>query len=152
MGNVIELFTSFSGRINRASWWLGFVTLAVLNIAVMLVLQPEIFSLKPDAVRSPNLAVTIWGLFLLFPMTAITVKRFNDRDWPNWLGYAYGLMGLVNGIAQYFGFLASPDRSMTDAIAFFIFALVGLFILIVNGFLRGTPGPNRYGPDPLQSI
>jgi uncharacterized membrane protein YhaH (DUF805 family) len=30
-----------------------------------------------------------------------------------------------------------------------IIPLVNLWVLIELGFLRGTPGPNRYGPDPL---
>jgi uncharacterized membrane protein YhaH (DUF805 family) len=28
--------------------------------------------------------------------------------------------------------------------------VIGLAAIIDNGFLRGTDGPNRYGPDPLQ--
>ncbi len=151
MGNVIKLFTSFSGRINRASWWLGLVIIVVLSVGGTLVLHPGLLSLDPDAVATPNWASTIWSLLLVIPYTAITVKRFNDRDWPNWLGYAWGLIGVVQVIAQRFGFLAGPDISMTEAIALAVLGLVGLFVLVDNGFLRGTPGLNRYGPDPLQS-
>ena len=84
-------------------------------------------------------------------MTAITVKRFNDRDWLYWLGYGYGLIASVQIIALHFGFLAGPALSTREAIYVAIFGLLGLFIVIVNGFLRGTPGPNGYGTDPLQS-
>ena len=151
MGNVIKLFTSFNGRINRASWWLGVVAIVVLSVGGTLVLNPDYYSFEPGVVPNPNWAATIWGLLLVFPMTAITVKRFNDRDWPHWLGYAYGLLAAVQVVGQHFGFLAGPGISITEAIGLIIVVLVGLFVLIDNGFLRGTKGPNRYGPDPLQS-
>lgn len=151
MANFIDLFTSFHGRISRQSWWLGIVILFPLSIAGAALLDPERYSLVSSVVLPPNLAATIWSLLVVFPMTAITVKRFNDRDWPNWLGYGYGLIASVQIIALHFGFLAGPVMSTQETIAIVIFGLLGLFIVIVNGFLRGTPGPNRYGPDPLQS-
>ena len=151
MANFIELFTSFHGRISRQSWWLGIVILFPLSIAGAALLDPARYSLVSSVVLPPNLAATIWSLLVVFPMTAITVKRFNDRDWPNWLGYGYGLIASVQIIALHFGFLAGPVMSTRETIAIAIFGSLGLFIVIVNGFLRGTSGPNRYGPDPLQS-
>lgn len=151
MANFIELFTSFHGRISRQSWWLGIVILFPLSIAGAALLDPERYSLVSSVVLPPNLAATIWSLLVVFPMTAITVKRFNDRDWPNWLGYGYGLIASVQIIALHFGFFAGPVMSTRETIAITIFGLLGLFIVIVNGFLRGTSGPNRYGPDPLSS-
>ena len=32
---------------------------------------------------------------------------------------------------------------------FWAFAAYFVFAFIDNGFVRGTDGPNRYGPDPL---
>ncbi len=151
MANFIELFTSFHGRISRQSWWLGIVILFPLSIAGAALLDPARYSLVSSVVLPPNLAATIWSLLVVFPMTAITVKRFNDRDWPNWLGYGYGLIASVQIIALHFGFLAGPVMSTRETIAIVIFGSLGLFIVIVNGFLRGTSGPNRYGPDPLSS-
>ena len=29
--------------------------------------------------------------------------------------------------------------------------IFGVWLIIELGFLRGTPGPNKYGPDPLQT-
>jgi len=151
MATVIELFTSFHGRISRKSWWLATVTLSSLGIAGVVLLDPARFSFDPSGVPPPNWAVTIWSLLLVFPMTAIMVKRLNDRDWPNWLGYAYGLIIAVVVIALRFGFRSAPDMSTGEWIAFLIYSLLGWFVVINNGFLRGTRGPNRYGPDPLQS-
>ena len=42
--------------------------------------------------------------------------------------------------------LATIDIVVLVVYAIGIFAL---YLLVVMGFLRGTPGPNQYGPDPL---
>ena len=152
MADVIKLFTSFHGRISRKSWWLGTVIITILSLSGTIVLNPDALSLDPNVVAQPVWAETIWELLLIIPYAAIAVKRFNDRDWPNWLGYACGLIMAVLYVAPHFGFFAfEPDMSMREAIAALVLFLLPLFALIVNGFLRGTPGPNRYGPDPLQS-
>ena len=31
-----------------------------------------------------------------------------------------------------------------------IFGIYAIYMLVVLGFLKGTSGPNNYGPDPLQ--
>jgi uncharacterized membrane protein YhaH (DUF805 family) len=30
-----------------------------------------------------------------------------------------------------------------------VVGIFALYLLVVLGFLRGTPGPNQYGPDPV---
>jgi uncharacterized membrane protein YhaH (DUF805 family) len=62
------------------------------------------------------------GLFVLlalYPSIAVAVKRCHDRDRSGW----FLLVGII--------------------------PLVNLWVLVELGFLRGTVGPNRYGPDPL---
>lgn len=57
-------------------------------------------------------------LLLLWPALAVSVKRWHDRDKSGW----WALVFLV--------------------------PLVGwLWVLVENGFLRGTVGANRYGED-----
>jgi len=52
---------------------------------------------------------------------AVTVKRFHDRDKKGW----WVLIVLVPVVGS-------------------------IWLLIENGFLRGTDGPNRFGDDPLE--
>jgi uncharacterized membrane protein YhaH (DUF805 family) len=59
------------------------------------------------------------NLLIAWPAIAISVKRWHDRDKSGW----WVLIVLVPLIGQ-------------------------LWALIDNGFLRGTPGPNRFGPEP----
>jgi uncharacterized membrane protein YhaH (DUF805 family) len=56
----------------------------------------------------------------LWPAIALNIKRWHDRDKSGW----WILIGLI--------------------------PIVGtIWALIETGFLAGTAGPNRYGPDPL---
>jgi uncharacterized membrane protein YhaH (DUF805 family) len=60
------------------------------------------------------------ALVLLIPSLAVAVKRYHDRDKSGWW------------------------------ILIVFIPIIGLIWYIVElGFLPGTPGPNRYGPDPL---
>ena len=87
------LFTTFTGRIGRQQWWIGFVIVLIGSIAGTILFNPEVVT--AEDIPPPKWADTIWQLFLLVPGTAITVKRFNDRDWPWWLGYALGAFGVL---------------------------------------------------------
>lgn len=60
------------------------------------------------------------NLLLVWPALAVSVKRWHDRDRSGW----WVLLNLLPVIGW-------------------------LWALIDNGLLRGTPGPNRYGEDPL---
>jgi len=69
--------------------------------------------------------VTAWPgcLFLLpilWPGLAVSVKRWHDRDKSGWW-YLINFIPLVGAI----------------------------WALVENGFLKGTTGQNRFGPDPL---
>jgi uncharacterized membrane protein YhaH (DUF805 family) len=64
-------------------------------------------------------------VFVLFVWVglAVQIKRWHDRDKSAW----WALLNLI--------------------------PLIGtLWVLIECGFLRGTPGTNRYGPDPLGGV
>ena len=83
MNAIIQLLTTFTGRISRREWWIGFVIVLIGSIAGTLLFNPEM--LTSEVVVPPQWPDTIWQLAWLVPATAITVKRFNDRNWPWWL-------------------------------------------------------------------
>jgi uncharacterized membrane protein YhaH (DUF805 family) len=147
MTGIVELLTTFHGRIGRRQWWIGFAITLAGSLFGTLLFNPELFTAsEPLPPRWPD---TIWQLAWLVPGTAITVKRFNDRDWPWWLGYALAALGAFVYIAPHFGLLIDPEAAAAGALVFWIFLAAILAAFIDNGFLRGSQGPNRYGPDPL---
>lgn len=61
----------------------------------------------------------LFALAALYPWIAVGVKRCHDRNRTGW----FLLIGLI--------------------------PLVSIWLEVEMGFLRGTVGPNRFGPDPL---
>ena len=91
----MTLFTSFQGRINRAKWWLGTIVMTVVTIVVALIVYALMGAsimgtlesgLTLEAVSSVARRVSIAQLITLvvvaYPVTALMVKRLNDRDRP----------------------------------------------------------------------
>jgi uncharacterized membrane protein YhaH (DUF805 family) len=70
-----------------------------------------------DAESGLGLLSGLWSLIILIPAILIYIKRFHDRDKSGW----WVLIGLIPIIGA-------------------------LWLLIELGFLKGTDGPNRYGP------
>jgi uncharacterized membrane protein YhaH (DUF805 family) len=146
--SLFHLFFGFTGRIPRKSWWPAAAVLFVASIGGSMLLDPQ--SMQFNIVEpQPSWPNTLWQLALVIPGTAITVKRFNDRSWPFWLGYLYGVAGVVLTVALHLGILDKSEPNTGEMIAILVPLAFYLFALIDNGFLRGTRGPNRYGPDPL---
>ena len=80
---------------------------------------------------------------LLWIGLAISAKRLHDRNksaW--WLLLFYLVPAILQGIGEQIG------------TAGIILTLAGfgisIWALVEIGFLRGTVGPNQYGPDPLE--
>lgn len=62
----------------------------------------------------------LFSLFTIWPSLAVSVKRLHDRDQSGWF-----------------------------LLLWFIPIIGWLYLFVVIGFLRGTMGQNRFGPDPL---
>jgi uncharacterized membrane protein YhaH (DUF805 family) len=71
-----------------------------------------------DSGMGVGLLSGIYSLAVLIPTLAVTVRRLHDIDRSGW----WILIGLV--------------------------PLIGVIVLLVFALLDGTPGDNRYGPNP----
>ena len=63
MNSVIALLTTFTGRISRRQWWIGFVITLLGSVAGTLLFNPEM--LTSDEVVPPRWPDTIWQLACL---------------------------------------------------------------------------------------
>ena len=139
------IFTSFDGRINRAKYWIGSIVLAIISIVLGIMvgaaLGPTTFAM---------IIIALITLALFYPVYAIAAKRFQDRDKPGTTAL-YGLVPiLIVNFLQLFGLTGTPEQPNTLGwIATVVMLGVGLWFLIELGILKGSTGPNRYGPDPL---
>lgn len=147
-----ELFLSTNGRVSRKTWWMGFIILLVVSIVLSLLLSLL------------GLGMGSWGqlivfLLLFYPAWCMGVKRRQDRD-NN--GLDYKILAVLSGVMtllQIFGIGMTPTDFGNGVVMMqptgfmlaiqLIVAIFGLYVIVQLGFLKGTAGPNSYGPDPL---
>ena len=146
MDALVELLTTFNGRINRAKWWLGLLIVSIANVLVGMLINPDLFLADASLPSWPD---TLWQIALIYPGTAITVKRFNDTNRLAWLGYLFAPLSALLLLKPHFTetlAAVGPVIQLTIVIPMFAYFL---FAFIDNGCVRGTDGPNGFGPDPL---
>ena len=130
-------YFDFSGRSRRMEYWmftLFCVIVAFVMIALMLAgglsfasfVTPEAaqMSIGPMVFLGGGLLGLFW-LGTIIPSIAVVVRRLHDRDMSGW---------------WYLGIVVASMIPLIGVIASIAF--------IVLMLLPGTPGPNRYGPDP----
>jgi uncharacterized membrane protein YhaH (DUF805 family) len=135
------LLTDIDGRINRKPYWIGALAVSVIGVVLQLI---------GYGIGGEALAI-IFGLLLLYPFFAISVKRAHDRDRPTWLVVAFFAMMILVDVLQLLGLGQTADGPTTLGLAIGIPWIIFAFYMFVElGFLRGTPGMNQYGPNPLE--
>ena len=134
----LDLFTSLDGRISRAPFWIATDRAWCDRASGILHLG--------RAVRARSV-----GLLLAYPELAVLAKRGHDRNVPTWVPGLFIAGGVILDLLTLAGIAGTPSKPST------IFLIVGiptgvfaLVLLVELGFRRGTAGPNRFGPDPLE--
>jgi len=147
---IVDLLTTYRGRINRARYW----TAALIYIAVMIVLMAVGFIMVGNSLLetsgedaedifagllSKGIGFVLIVLVVYIPMIIsgvfVGIKRLHDRDKSGWwLLLFYLLPSLLSGHGAILSLIG--------------FALT-IWGIVELGVLRGTVGPNKYGPDPL---
>jgi len=162
----------FDGRIGRAGFWCSLIgvlcciiLLLFLCAGVMFALTGKVgsFDLNADDVfKIVDIASYRWSLLddlprlllklaatalLLWIYLAIVVKRLHDRDKSAWWLLAYFVLpGLYKQFEE-----RLPDSYWMLPIALGCVILT-LAAFVETGFLRGTIGSNRFGPDPEADV
>ncbi len=152
-----DIFFGFRGRINRKYYWFAsaIVTLAGLALVALLSYIVTGNAASPGiwqrGAGNAALWLPVWGAYLLFmawPLAALAIKRFNDRDRPAWLWYIYyGATSVLTLLP-----VKSPTGAQADpaaAAATMVLLLFGAYIMFELGVLRGIAGPNVHGADPM---
>jgi uncharacterized membrane protein YhaH (DUF805 family) len=148
--DLAHLYTSFDGRINRAKAWLWWIVLVVvvaaLSFATLRVSAADIF--MPDQ-RTKGFLFVI-QLAALYPWAALMVKRFHDRNRPGYFVMFMLVPVVIKGATDLLGITGDPfNQNALDYVFLAIFVVVAVWFFVELGCLRGSVGPNQYGPDPL---
>jgi len=105
-------YVNFSGRACRSEYWFW----------VLFVLIADVVAIAIDAAIGMQIVGSLFGLAVLLPGLAVTVRRLHDLDRTGW----WIFLGLI--------------------------PLVGAIILIIWFCSKGTDGLNRFGADPLGGL
>ncbi|MFP9136332.1 DUF805 domain-containing protein [Devosia sp. XGJD_8] len=153
MDKLKVLYTTTDGRLSRKEWWIGVVGLIIASIVLSIILG--MVGLGGASGWGQLIAYVI----LFYPGWCIGIKRRQDRD-NNATDFKVlmGLSGLLT-LLQAFGIgitmtdmgngIVMPTPDMWMSVLYLLLGIFGIYMLVQLGFLRGTPGPNSYGPDPL---
>ncbi len=119
----LRRYADFSGRSRRREYWMFFLLNLLISLAVWTLLAVT-FLLGMSETEMTVIMTPVFILYALIvlafmiPGIAVTVRRLHDTDRSGWSL----LLGLI--------------------------PLVGAILLLVYYCTEGTPGPNRFGPDP----
>lgn len=147
--SIPNLLFSTQGRINRGKWWLGFAIVVGIVLVISMVLW---------AMLSTRLFYTFGGRAMLFAVTVfallttycINAKRFHDRAKSAMLALVAVVLNGVKAVLDLIGVTGDPWGANLADNLFQMAALgIGIWYVVELGCLRGTAGPNEYGPDPL---
>lgn len=129
MFQPLRKYADFSGRARRMEFWLFWLFLIGIEIVFSILIGMTGGSMM--AMSDPNglstmsgPAMGLWSLYglillgLFIPSLAVAIRRLHDTNRSGW----WVLIALI--------------------------PFLGALVLLVFYVLDGTPGPNKYGPDP----
>jgi uncharacterized membrane protein YhaH (DUF805 family) len=152
-----RLLFGLRGRIPRTQFWVGLAVIAALTtLAVML----GGHSARIGSMGAFFTLVSIVAILSPVCLIAVIVKRLHDLDRSGWLALPLVVLPLLcAAVAAITASGLKEGRIMEEWVRFWTIvsyasaALAGVpiaYVIIRLGFTRGTPGANRFGPDPLQ--
>jgi uncharacterized membrane protein YhaH (DUF805 family) len=144
-----RIYLTTEGRIGRAQFWLGVLGIALVAIVCSLIVALIFGPLSFTA----EIIVFIMELIIAYPAYCVLAKRFQDRGRPGILG-AVGIgVPVLIALLALLGVTGTEEApNLLGQILSFVDLVIGLWILIDLGVLRGTAGPNEYGPDPVATM
>src|SRR4029079_11242075 len=119
MFQPLRKYADFNGRARRSEFWLFALFMWVVEFVLMMLNG----GMTMNAGGTPNFGIgfillCVFGLAMFIPSLAVAFRRLHDTNRSAWC-------------------------LLSVRIPF-----IGALVLIVFYLLDGTPGPNRFGPDP----
>jgi uncharacterized membrane protein YhaH (DUF805 family) len=147
-----QILFSFKGRLPRMRFLIGYIStlafVAVLYIAIALAIEPffqaaqsqteNVTSALPELLEQRLLLVLVISSW--WPALALVLKRLHD------LGQGWKLLLVFVALdVLWLGFHLFNKDELAQPLAG-----VDLGLTFMLALIKGTTGPNRYGPDPLE--
>ena len=146
-----EILFSFRGRISRKQFVLGAIFVVAMALAfffAILFILDHLFSAADEQTQTLSKTlrallekqlIAFLGIILSWPSWALILKRLHDIG-QGWMAFlAVVVLDIASGVLD----LADMDDLSNQL------TLVYLGIVLMLAVIKGVPGPNKYGPDPL---
>lgn len=150
---IIEKYADFSGRAPRAEFW--WYCLALVVAYILLSIVESIIGVRGMILGAYGPLTCMLWLATIVPSIAVGVRRLHDINRTGWLvlaPFVPWILAVVFGGTAMLGAAAGSGAGMMAgagiAAIFMMMALLIEIVLVVLWVLPGTPGDNRYGPDP----
>src|SRR5262245_28994941 len=136
------------GRTNRAKFWLAtllYLLMYAVAFALFYLLAQQGMNVQAIGIQAITLVVGTVSSIL------IGIRRLHDRDKSgHWLWLFILVPGILSGVGAAIS-MTNPQAQAIDLLLEVASFAISIWALVELGFLRGTTGPNRFGPDPLQA-
>ncbi|MFV2053539.1 DUF805 domain-containing protein [Aliiroseovarius sp. YM-037] len=136
-----EKYVTFSGRASRSEyWWFALFTILV-TLAFVLAFSLVVGLGTLAAPGFPQLGAAgiilavlfcIFFIGMILPTISVTVRRFHDYNLSGWWYLAAFIVSLI------------PPETIP------LIGYAASLVIFVITVLKGTDGPNKFGPDPLR--
>lgn len=156
-------YADFKGRAQRSQFWWWYLFIIIVNMVLTGV--ETAFGLQvgrsesdftvgdttiPVVNQGAGILSTLFALAVLLPTLAVAVRRLHDTNHSGWWIIAPALAYLVAGIAVAIAIALDAGAFVLALLGIgFIVGAILAVVLLVFYIMKGTPGENRYGPDPL---
>lgn len=136
-----DFLFGIKGRINRAKYWLVIgisIASGIATVIVGLVLINVLGQVGTVAAFIVGAVVAIASIWI---NVTTGIKRLHDREKPGWWLWLFWFVPTLCN-------LITPDDAVAIALLS-VGACISIWGFVELACLKGTDGPNTYGPDPL---
>lgn len=163
----LKRYAEFSGRSRRMEFWmftLGVVLLYIAFMVVAMVIGVGAVSMAASGgggaavggmagmFASMGILALLLGVIwlgLLIPTVAVSIRRLHDTDRSGFWLWLYIGPYIVSAVLNVMAISSNNSGLATVAGIISLVGMIGGIVLLVFYCLPGTPGANKYGPDPM---
>jgi uncharacterized membrane protein YhaH (DUF805 family) len=166
--SVLKKYAVFKGRASRREYWMFILFYFIFSVvaqildAIFKTNRLISYNLPIHVLRignSQGLLTLLYGLILLIPSVAVTVRRLHDIGKSGWWALVFALISgipiilasIVIGSMEYKGGTISRGINLLITLAMLI-SLASVVWFIVWLALPGDPNENAYGPVPEENV
>lgn len=134
---------NFKDRAPRSEYWWCYLFLVIANIVMSIIGLIPIIG---------QIVYLVWSIYAIFISLSAFVRRLHDLNHSGWWIIAPYVLVIIGVFATLIGYGIQAESFAYIGISLSVIAGIGFIVLFIMAMLRGTVGPNRFGPDPLASI